>query len=409
MLLTDLAVAALGGAAVGFERQRSNPDAAAHARFGGLRTFTLIGITAGAAGSVAVQGWVALAAVLAAGVVGVVLAGYVVSSRTDVDATTEIAALVVLAAGILAGAGETIAASAIVALTTLLLAEKRRLHTFTGRIDEATLLASARFAVLALVVLPLLPAGEYGPWGVLRPRILWVFVLFFSGLSFCAWLTRRWLGSTAGVLATGLLGGLISSTSVTLMLARSSRHQRNHHELATATIAACTVMPFRVTAAALMLDPPLAMAFVPYALPMAGIGLAAMWLVWRGVSVDRQALAAPASASPLQFKAALQMAASFQVILVIVAVVVHWFDTTALLATAAGVGLTDMDALTLSMTQRAASLSALDAGRALAVGALSNTVVKLTVAATVGRGFYRAVVVVTLGVMAVATTVSILR
>ncbi len=101
-----------------------------------------------------------------------------------------------------------------IALTTVLLVEKGPLHAFARRVDEQAIRASARFAVLALVVLPLLPAGSYGPFGAIRPRELWMFVLFFSALSFCAWITRRWLGSSAGAMATGLLGGLISSTSV---------------------------------------------------------------------------------------------------------------------------------------------------------------------------------------------------
>ena len=118
--------------------------------------------------------------------------GYAAKSREDIDATTEVAAIVVIASGVLAGSGDTGTASAIIAVTTLLLIEKQRLHALTRWLDEEALLASVHFAVLALVVLPLLPAGAYGPFGAIRPRELWIFVLFFSGLSFCAWIARRW-------------------------------------------------------------------------------------------------------------------------------------------------------------------------------------------------------------------------
>src|SRR5689334_13225270 len=242
MLLADLAIAALGGAAVGFERQRSGKTLGPDASFGGLRTFTMLGIVAGIAGGASVDGNTALAATLLIGAAAIVVIGYVARTRKDIDATTEVAGLVVVAAGALAGRGELATASAIFAVTTLLLIEKARLHALTRRIDEAALTASVHFAVLALVVLPLLPAGAYGPFGAIRPRELWMFVLFFSGLSFCAWIARRWLGPTAGTMATGLLGGLISSTSVTLLLARASQERRDDRSLSAASIAASTLM-----------------------------------------------------------------------------------------------------------------------------------------------------------------------
>ena len=95
------------------------------------------------------------------------------------DATTEVAALVVLAAGLLAGTGAFQLASAIIALETLLLVEKGRLHRLVQRIDDVELRAGVRFAVMACVILPLLPEGPYGPLGGVRPRELWALVLSF--------------------------------------------------------------------------------------------------------------------------------------------------------------------------------------------------------------------------------------
>src|SRR6185295_472094 len=136
---------------------------------------------------------------------------------------TEVAALVVLAAGVIAGIGSIRLASGITALVTLLLVEKSRLHALVERIDDVALRSGVRFAVMALVVLPLLPEGPYGPLGGVRPRQLWVLVLFFSGLNFAGYLARRMLGEGRGHVATGFLGGLVSSTNVTLTFARASR------------------------------------------------------------------------------------------------------------------------------------------------------------------------------------------
>lgn len=122
------------------------------------------------------------------------MAGYIARSRQDVDGTTEAAALVVLAAGVLAGIGSLRIASGIVAILTLLLVEKSRLHALVQRIDDVGLRSGARFAVMALVILPLLPEGPYGPLGGVRPRELWALVLFFSGLSFAGYIARRAVG-----------------------------------------------------------------------------------------------------------------------------------------------------------------------------------------------------------------------
>jgi uncharacterized membrane protein (DUF4010 family) len=149
-------IAALGGAAVGLEREWSGHAAGPRARFAGLRTFTLLGSLAGLTGWLWSNGSHILAAVLLAGCAALIVAAYVAASRTEVDGTTEVAALVVLAAGVVAGMHELRLASATIAVTTLLLVEKSRLHRIVERIDDASLRAGFRFAVMA-VVLPCWP------------------------------------------------------------------------------------------------------------------------------------------------------------------------------------------------------------------------------------------------------------
>jgi hypothetical protein len=145
--LLGLVVAALGGAAVGVERQRSGHASGAQARLGGVRTFTLLGGVSGLAGWLTTLQLNGLALVLAAGAVALVISGYVAASGRDVDATTEAAALVVIGAGLAAGAGWGEVASAIIAVTTLLLVEKSEPTALVGRIDDEELRAAARFGV----------------------------------------------------------------------------------------------------------------------------------------------------------------------------------------------------------------------------------------------------------------------
>ena len=221
--LIALLVALLGGAAVGVERQWSGHVTGPQARFAGVRTFALLGALGGIAGRLWVWDAQPLAAIVLALGGLLVLAGYLAASGHDVDATTETAAPIVIAAGVTAGLGQTGVASGIAAVTALLLFEKSQLHDLVGRLEGPELSAAFRFAVMAVVILPLLPPGPFGTWGGgFRPRQLWLLVLLFSGLSFSA--TSR-SGRLASRAATSSLACSrhVSSTSVTLGFARQSR------------------------------------------------------------------------------------------------------------------------------------------------------------------------------------------
>jgi len=263
--VVGIAIAALGGAAVGLEREWSGHAGGPEAHFAGIRTFTLLGGFAGISGWLWSLGFQPVAIVLLAGAIGLVVAAYVAASRRVIDGTTEVAALVVLSAGILAGTGYLVLASAITAITTLLLVEKSHLHAMIARIDNAGLRAGVRFAVMAVVILPLLPNGPYGPLGGIRPRQLWLFVLLFSGLSFVGYVARRVIGTERGYSIAGLLGGFVSSTAVTFGFARLSRQQSDFSfPLSVGVVAACSVMNLRVLTAAAILRPALAVSLIPY-------------------------------------------------------------------------------------------------------------------------------------------------
>lgn len=406
MSVGGIVMAALGGAAVGLERQWSGHATGPQAHFGGIRTFTMLGGLGGLTGALIGAGWVGVAVVILAAAAALVVAGYAARSRQDIDATTEVAGLVVLGAGVLAGLEQFALSSGIIAATALLLLEKGRLHAIVERVDDLTLRASARFAALALVILPVLPAGSYGPFGAVRPREVWAMVLFFSGLSFAAWIARRLLGPTHGVVVTGLLGGLISSTSVTLTFARASRGARHGFALGLGTVGACTVMLVRVVVASAILNWPVALAFLPYAWVALVVGAIVLVASLRRAG-RKDGDGTAQEGSPLQLRAALQMAVLFQVVLIVISGVIAWWGVRALLLTSAMIGLTDLDALTLSLARDTSGLKPDLAGRALAAGVLSNTMLKLGVALVVGRGVYRPIAGLSLGAMAVSVAAAL--
>jgi uncharacterized membrane protein (DUF4010 family) len=322
-------------------------------------------------------------------VAALIVAAYAAASRHDVDGTTEVAALVVLAAGTLAVTGSTQLSSALIAVTLLLLIEKHRLHALVRLIDDLGFRAGVRFAVMALVVLPLLPEGPYGPLGGIRPRTLWAVVLFFSGLSFAGYVARTLVGERYGIAVTGLLGGLVSSTNVTLTYARLSRARPEEGaHLAEGVLAACTILFVRVVAAVAVLNAALLPDLIP--LVAAPLALGSVIVLMR-MRHRTEAPAPPVPAgNPLQLGAALQMAAAFQAVLFLLDFVVRRFGSPGLTASAVLLGLTDVDALTASIAGRVSAGLAPGVGAtAIAAGIVANSFTKLGLALALGRGRFR--------------------
>jgi len=340
--IVGLLVAALGGAAIGVERQHSGHASGPHARFGGIRTFTLLGGVSGIAGYLSTADANGLAITVVAAACALIITGYAAASRREVEATTEMAALVVIAAGVLAGRGEIALTSGIIAVTALLLAEKSRLHRLVERLDDTELKAAVRFAVMATVILPLLPEGPYGPLGGFRPRTLWMVVLLFSALSFIGYIARRLTHGTTGYPLSGLLGGIVSSTAVTFSFSRLSRLEpESQRALAIGTLAASTMLYPRLAVAMAVLNLRVASDLVWYLLVPFVAGVISLIVVRNshGAAVTPQA-----TGNPLQLLPAIQMALAFQVVLFATAWVRVSFGSRGLMTSGALLGLAEMDA-----------------------------------------------------------------
>ena len=382
-----LALASLTGLAVGIEREWSGHASGPGARFAGVRTFLLLGLIGGMAGLLAAAGRTVLGVTLLGGAALLAALAYAVAAYQtgDRDGTTETAALLVLATGCLCGLGYGSVGSGVAAVAVLALAEKGRIRGFVARIGEHELRAALRFAVLALVVLPLLPEGPFGPDDAIRPRELWAIVLVFSGLNFLGYLARRAVGPDRGYAITGLLGGLVSSTAVVLSFARASRSLPQHaSSFALGAVAACTVLIPRVFTITLVLSPSVAEHLVRYLVPPALVG-GGFVLYALSRSQPAPAGAEGPDRNPLRLISAIKMVLAFQLVLLAVPAVERVWGPAGVLGSAAVIGLTDMDALTYSMSRFGATREAAGlAARAIVVGMLSNTILKLGLALGLG-------------------------
>ncbi len=408
-----LVIAALVGLAVGIEREWSGHASGPTGRFAGLRTFFLLGVLGGGAGLLTIWGYALAGTSLLAGGALLIAAAYLMAVRrpdSSIDGTTEGAALVVLMLGALAGVGELALASGAVALVVLALGEKERLHWFVRRIGEREMRAALQFLVLALVVLPLLPEGPYGPYGGLRPRSLWTIVLVFSGINFAGYIARHSVGAHRGYGVTGLLGGLVSSTAVTLQFSRLSRSESAlGPALALGVVGACTVLIPRVVAIATLLRPSVLPALLPYLLPPLVAGVLMIAVVMRRSPAAATTDGELEGQSPLRLWSAIQMAVLFQLSMMAIAAMRDQFGATGVLTTAVALGLTDVDALTVSLTRLADGPGgAVLAAQGIAVGVLANTVFKLMAAVVLGSGGYRKWIAAGLGILAAVLAAALL-
>jgi uncharacterized membrane protein (DUF4010 family) len=316
----------------------------------------------------------------------------------------------VLALGVLAGLGYLELASGATAVMLLALSEKERLRRVVARIGEGELRAGLQFAVLALVVLPLLPQGRYGPWGGIEPRSLWIIVLLFSALNFAGYLARKAVGAERGYGVTGLLGGLVSSTAVTFQFSRLSRDDPSLGTgLAVGVMGASTVLLPRILVISTLLNADVARALLPFLVPPMVVGaillLVAAARRWEPV---QKARGTDVIQNPLRLTSAIKMALAFQASLMLISYVSNAIGASGVLASAALIGLTDMDALTLSMSRLGTTPDLVRlAARAIAIGLLGNSALKIALTIGLGTSRYRQLALAGLAALAMTGAISL--
>lgn len=396
----NFGTALLLGALLGIEREKRNMREG----FGiaGLRSFVLLamlGAVGGYLGKELATPWILPAVVVVVG--GVVAVGYVAGLKQrpeQVGLTTELAAVAACLLGALATTGFRDLAIGLGVGMAALLAYKQPLHKMVGQLGWEDVLVGMRFLLATFIVLPLLPDEAVDPWGAINPYKLWLLVLLISGLSLVGYVATRWLGPGRGIAVTAATGGLVSSTAVTLALAKQSRDEpQRARALAGGVLLAWAVMFVRVAAIAAVVQPALARTLAaPFGAMTAVCAVAAaLALRARAGAATSDGMPSVPMKNPFSLLAASKFAALFAAVLLLLKLGQQHLPQSGVYAVAALAGLTDVDAITASMAERARAVPA-DVGvaaTAILVACLSNTAVKTGMAVGMGRGLARTVVV----------------
>ncbi len=407
----DFAVALFIGALVGIEREKRQEEELADGEVqqrgtGGLRTFILFAEAGALAAWLSVK-LATLAIFIGAGalVTAVVLAGYIAESRQtgQLGLTTELAALVTYLLGgtVVFGYAEIAVALAIV--TSAVLAFRQPLHGAVEKLGRDDLYAGLKLLIATFIVLPVLPDRTLDPWQALNPWRMWWLVILISGLSLVGYVATRVLGARRGIPLTGLFGGLVSSTAVTLALSRRSREAAGGAALANALAAgillAWATMFARIGVVLAALDAALLRRLAPLlAVWMAVAAGFAAWHYVRGRAAPPSGDGVPLR-NPFRLTAAIRFALLFASVLLIVRGVELYLPGVGLYVVAALAGATDVDPITLSMASPTREVAATPAAAAIAIAAASNTLVKCVLVATLGAPALRRHVIVSTGAL----------
>lgn len=399
--IRNFAIAIMIGALVGIEREKRRDT---EQMIGGLRTFILLAMLGAIGGWLAAsyQSYVPLLVVLAIACV-TVIAGFLmdVSSREEeqqLSLTTELAAVAVTLLGGFATLGQPELAVGLGIVAAAVLAYKKPLHGLIDRLGWGDIFAGLRLLIATFIVLPLLPDRALDPWDALNPRQLWLFVVLISGLSMVGYVATRWLGPGRGAAVTGVTGGLVSSTATTLAFSRQSRELPDDgaaKSLVSGTLLSWAVMFVRVLVVSFAVAPALLPHLAPAlaAMALATIAFAAA-LHLRDRAQPREASGPAASlaiSTPFSLTQAIKFGLLYAAILLLVTIVGDvWGGGAGLLLVAALAGSTDVDAITLSMSQYAQDGGGMGiAAAAIVIASLTNTAVKGGMALAFGSAAYR--------------------
>lgn len=382
LFLQGLGLSLLLGSLIGIEREKDHQDKREHHQLG-LRSMSLLGVL-GFMSYTLFSSNTLLFAVFVLGFFGLLIASYWKSAVPNINAgvTTELAAIFVFINGILVGLDQLLMAATSTLVVLLLLYFKERLHSFAHGISREEVYAGFKFIAIAFIILPLLPNAVMGPLDVLNPYSIWLVVVLISFISLVSYIAIKWLGPKNGIGFGGFLGGLVSSTAVSMSFSElSKKNTKIVNPFVFGVLVASAAMFFRVLVEVFALNPGL----LPHlAIPIGAMGVSGLILslvIW--LTGDRKKKQKFSDKdlnlkSPFQLRSAIQFAFLFALLLLVSKYANEHFGSEGLYVTAFLSGVMDVDAITVSMANlhRSGQISSEAASIAVTIAAMTNTLSK---------------------------------
>jgi uncharacterized membrane protein (DUF4010 family) len=390
LVFYHLSVALAIGLLIGVERGWQEREMQEGRRIAGVRTYGLIGLLGGGSALLAEHMGVLTIGLVFIGLAGMLSAVYVVNldrGKEDVGITSLIAGLLTFVLGALAAAGEVAVAAAFAVVTTLLLGYKPVLHRWVSALEGEELRAGIKLLLISVVLLPILPNQGYGPWQALNPYVIWWMVILIAGISFAGYFAIKLGGASKGAMFTGLFGGLVSSTALTMHLSRMTRRNAALAPvLAAGILLACGTMLPRMLLVAGVLNDDLLWPLLLPAIVMMIIAYAPVPWYWKLQSRQKADMVSLLR-NPLEIKTAVGFGLFLALVMLSVKALQSWLGEAGVLMLAAASGMADVDAITLSLARMSSDgLDVRVSAMGIVAAAAVNNLVKGGIAmATGGR------------------------
>jgi uncharacterized membrane protein (DUF4010 family) len=386
-VVKSIVLALLLGSVIGLQREHVRLREE-HQKFAGIRTFTLISLLGALAVYISELTVAWLFGAITILYILFVIAAYMLESHIakDIGATTEVASIITFIIGALCALGHIYTPVFITITTASILALKDVLHKFAHRVNEQEIYSTLKFAILAFIILPLLPDKGYGPFGVFNPFYFMLMVVLILGISFVAYILIKLFGAKKGLGLTGALGGMISSTAITTSLsAQSKKGFRNPNLYVFGIVIAGSMMFPRVLIEVWVLNKSLLGNLALPLLTCTGVGLVASYALWRGKDhVDSKPRVE--FSSPFTFGPAIKFGIFFAAVLFLTTAGQEIVGEKAIYAVSALSGLADVDAITVSASNlsKSGEIASESATLAILIGVATNTLFKAIIVLFMG-------------------------
>lgn len=383
-----LGIALLLGLLVGIQRGWISRNKASGERIAGIRTHALIGLLGGLCGLLSTIFSELILGLTFLSLSIVVTAAYINSQRSNADKsiTGLIGILLTFVFGALVLLGQPIIAASAAVITVFILDNKSEIHGALKKLEDHELDAGLRLLLISVVMLPLLPNQGYGPWDAINPYELWWMVVLIATISFVGYFSMKIGGPEKGIMFTSFFAGLSASTALTLHFSKLSKDQPSLSPLlACGILAACGTMFPRILLVAGVINPELlADLWLPIVVMMSCCYLPAI-IIWRrnrGVVFEHPS----AKQNPLELSAAFMFGLVLLVIMLLSHALQQWFGDLGVLLLSIASGITDVDAITLTLSRDTANqLSISTAVAGITLAAAVNSLVKGSMAAVIGH------------------------
>lgn len=373
-------IALLIGILVGIQREYSfkDPDT----EHPGIRTFALMGLIgcSSALASDLIHSPLPFVSVIMV-VGGFFTVTYFIGAwKGQSGLTTPVSALITVLAGALIFWGKVSLGIALGVVTTVMLSLKLETHRFVNSLTREDVYATLKFAVISAIILPILPNKHFGPppFDVFNPFVIWLLVVFISGVSFIGYILIKTMGTEKGMGLTGLLGGIASSTAVTMGLSQRSRTEPTLSQpFALAILIAWSVMYARLLGIVAVLNLKLALLLWQALIIPCAVGLCYALFIFIIHRSDHKG--AVRITNPFELWPSITFGVMFLIILFISRAAQTYLGDGGIYITSFLSGLADVDAITLSLTQLSDGDNGIQlttAARSIMFACVANTLLK---------------------------------